>query len=365
MQILLIYIDIVSFYDIINPKKGDDYMKKYLLPNDWNFYKANLHCHSTWSDGKHTPAELKELYKSHGYSVLSITDHEGLFYHSELDDEDFITIAGTELAFYKLKNDPYITAHICFYKKDPTDIYQPGANPGFVHPSFRWTNDPEMKSQLKPKGEPFSMLYTAENINHVFKTMKDEGFISTLNHPTWSMQYYCDYIQYENVDNLEIYNHACFLSGHDEHNGHAYDALLRNKGNKLFITCCDDNHRHITDEVKMDMFGGFTMFKAPSLTYANIMDSFEKGIFYCSEGPDISELYVEDGYIVLKSKTPLQLIRLVSGEQHVQVKHIKNGKAIYDASFEIRPDVGYIRLECVDLTGKRAYTNAYFVEDLI
>ena len=63
MQILLIYIDIVSFYDIINPKKGDDYMKKYLLPNDWNFYKANLHCHSTWSDGKHTPAELKELYK--------------------------------------------------------------------------------------------------------------------------------------------------------------------------------------------------------------------------------------------------------------------------------------------------------------
>lgn len=346
-------------------KKGDCTMRKYLLPDNWNFYKANLHCHSTWSDGKHTPAELKELYKSHGYSVLAITDHEGLFYHNELDDEDFITIAGTELAFYKLKNDPYITAHICFYKKDPSEIFQPGANPGFVHPSFRWTNDLEMKSQLKPKGEPFSMLYTAENINHVLKTMKDEGFISTLNHPTWSMQYYCDYIQYENVDNLEIYNNACYLSGHDEHNGHAYDALLRNKGKRMFVTSCDDNHRHITDPVKMDMFGGFTMFKAPSLTYADIMESFEKGIFYCSSGPEISELYVEDGHIVLKSSTPLQYIRLVSGEQHVQVKFMKNDEPIYEASFEIRNDVGYIRLEAADLSGKRAYTNAYFVEELL
>ena len=296
--------------------------------------------------------------------MLAITDHEGLFYHNELDDDDFITIAGTELAFYKMKNDPYITAHICFYKKDPSEIYQPGVNPAFVHPSFRWTNDSEMKKHLKPKGEPFSMLYTAENINHVLKTMKEEGFISTLNHPTWSMQYYCDYIRYDNVDNLEIYNHACFNSGHDEHNGHAYDALLRNRGYRLNVTCCDDNHRHITNE-NHDMFGGFTVFKAPSLTYANIIDSFEKGIFYCSEGPDISELYAEDGYIVLKSKTPLQLIRLVSGEQHVQVKHMKNNEPVYEARFEIRSDVGYIRLEATDMTGKRAYTNAYFVEELL
>ncbi len=339
-------------------------MRKYLLPENMNFYKANLHCHSTWSDGKHTPAELKELYKTHGYSVLAITDHEGLFYHRELDDEDFITIAGTELAFYKLKNDPYITAHLCFYKKDNTEIYQPGANPTFVHPSFNWTNTPEMKACLRPKGEPFSMLYTPENINHVIKVMKDEGFIVTLNHTTWSMQYQCDYLSYDGLDNLEIYNHACYVSGHDEHNGHAYDDMLRNRHYRLNVTCCDDNHRHITTE-NNGMFGGFTMFKAPSLTYQNIMEAFENGVFYSSEGPEITELYFEDGRINIKCSSPLQLIRLVSGEQHVQAKHMKYSEPIYEASFEIRPDVGYIRLECVDLTGKRAYTNAYFVEDLI
>ena len=36
-------------------------MKKYLLPENGNFYKANLHCHSTFSDGKWTPEELNGL----------------------------------------------------------------------------------------------------------------------------------------------------------------------------------------------------------------------------------------------------------------------------------------------------------------
>ena len=37
-------------------------MRKYLLPNDGSFYKANLHCHSTVSDGVLTPNEIKEKY---------------------------------------------------------------------------------------------------------------------------------------------------------------------------------------------------------------------------------------------------------------------------------------------------------------
>ena len=50
-------------------------MKKYLLPESGNFYKANLHCHTTLSDGRLTPEEIKELYKSQGYSIVAYTDH--------------------------------------------------------------------------------------------------------------------------------------------------------------------------------------------------------------------------------------------------------------------------------------------------
>ena len=37
-------------------------MKKYLLPENGNFYKANLHCHTNISDGKLTPAERKAVH---------------------------------------------------------------------------------------------------------------------------------------------------------------------------------------------------------------------------------------------------------------------------------------------------------------
>ena len=37
-------------------------MRKYLLPENKKCYKANLHSHSTISDGKFTPEELKDLY---------------------------------------------------------------------------------------------------------------------------------------------------------------------------------------------------------------------------------------------------------------------------------------------------------------
>ena len=53
-------------------------MKTYLLPKEGNFYKANLHCHTTVSDGKRTPEEIKELYMRNGYSIVAYTDHEVL-----------------------------------------------------------------------------------------------------------------------------------------------------------------------------------------------------------------------------------------------------------------------------------------------
>ena len=68
----------------------------YLISPDKHQYKANLHCHSTLSDGCKTPSELKEMYKSHGYSILAITDHERPASHTELSDEEFIMLTAYE-----------------------------------------------------------------------------------------------------------------------------------------------------------------------------------------------------------------------------------------------------------------------------
>ena len=41
-------------------------------------YRADLHCHSTCSDGTSTPIELLELAKEKELSALAITDHDTL-----------------------------------------------------------------------------------------------------------------------------------------------------------------------------------------------------------------------------------------------------------------------------------------------
>ena len=65
-------------------------MKKYLLPPEGNWYKANLHCHTSVSDGCFSPERVKEEYKKRGYSIVAYTDHQLMVNHSYLADEDFL-----------------------------------------------------------------------------------------------------------------------------------------------------------------------------------------------------------------------------------------------------------------------------------
>ena len=71
-------------------------MKRFLISPDKKQYKANLHCHSTLSDGSRTPLELKAMYKEHGYDILAITDHCHPKSHASLSDKDFLMLTGYE-----------------------------------------------------------------------------------------------------------------------------------------------------------------------------------------------------------------------------------------------------------------------------
>ena len=64
-------------------------MKKYLISPELNWYRANMHCHSTVSDGYYSPEAIKEAYKNMGYSIVAYTDHEIIRTHNELTDDEF------------------------------------------------------------------------------------------------------------------------------------------------------------------------------------------------------------------------------------------------------------------------------------
>jgi len=335
-------------------------MKKYLLPENGSFYKANLHCHSTWSDGTFSPQELKDLYKAQGYSVLCVTDHRGLFSHYDLDDNEFITLTGYELDF----NEPhgkdysdYITTHLCAISKKKEGFVQPGLDPNYSVPKMKWSVDPEKKALTRPDGTVFRDDHAYTNVQYVIDTLRKNDFYVTYNHPTWSLEDYSVYMRYANLDCMEAYNHGCYVAGYDEHNGRVYDDMLRS-GKKLFCMCSDDNHN------ARDMFGGFTMLKAPALTYENMIEALEKGNFYSSTGPLIDSVWVEDGKLCVKAAQPVEAIRMISGHRYCSMWKNSDGSGTAYAEFAIKPDCRYMRIELVD-GSKRAYTNAYYVEDML
>jgi len=333
-------------------------MKKHLLPQRKNFYKANMHCHSDWSDGQLSIEELKQLYKSNGYSVLSITDHEGLFHHPELDDEDFLTIAGVEYEFNGEQGHDYsdwVVCHLCAYKKDPTDIYQIGLDPEYTRTYFRWSVDEKLRSLVKSKGELLDKSHNPDAINEAIRRLREEGFIVTYNHPKWSRENYSVYSKYKGMNHLEIFNTGSYIGGYDDDNGDVFDDMLRG-GKRLFCVAADDNHK------EAHMFGGFIMIAAESLEYDKIMDAFEKGEFYSSCGPIIEDIYVEDGRFGIKSKTPLKSVIFHTGTRHTD-RVVSESGDLYEAEFKLHDDDIYVRAELRDKDSNGAYTQAYFLAE--
>ena len=102
---------------------------KILLDKNKNFYKGNMHCHSTLSDGTFTPQELKKMYKEKGYSFLAITDHEHVNNNSYLDDEEFLTITSAEYAIKEFPKESTLVnlnmkvCHLNIYAKKQDNDY--------------------------------------------------------------------------------------------------------------------------------------------------------------------------------------------------------------------------------------------------
>ena len=343
-------------------------MKKYLLPENGQFYKANLHSHSTMSDGKMTPEQMKEEYQKRGYSVIAYTDHNVMVPHPELTDEHFVALMGTEYDFdNESEENPYHlipVCHICMIALDPDNVVQPCFTPNKYYDKVMGMEDSPSTVTYDESLPFYERSYTPECINDVMKTARDKGFFVTYNHPTWSLEGYEIYGKYEGMNAMEICNYGCVTEGYDEYNPEVYDELLR-QGKKLYAIATDDNHNHYPiDGPRCDSFGGFTMIKAEKLEYKAITDALVKGDFYASQGPEIHSLYIEDNKVHIQTSDAARIV-FTTGLRHSYCFYPLEGDTINEAAFEIRPDDIYVRVTVFDKTGKPADTNAYFIKDIM
>ena len=343
-------------------------MKHYLIPESGRVYKANLHTHTTCSDGCKTPEEIKEIYKAHGYSVIAYTDHDVMIDHSDLNDEDFLTITSHEVEtngpamFGDFGESP--CSHLNFYSPIPDQTDYACPNPGYAWGNARAIAD----TQPHYKGD-YRRIYSVEGQNDMIAKARAKGYLVSYNHPNWSKQSYPDYIGLEGFTALEVYNTGCAVGGWTlDESDHVLDEFLM-AGKRVYPVATDDNHG------EHDMCGGWVRFKAESLTYENIFNAYAKGDFYASWGPEIHALYLEDGVLKMDFPADSHVCRVAVhsasrwaaaryGEDmtHTEV----DMKGFFGDMERLRypDDRGYFRVVVFDDKGRRAVTRGYFLDEL-
>lgn len=156
---------------------------------------------------------------------------------------------------------------------------------------------------------------------------------------------------------MEMFNSTCnTIWGIDEYNPRVYDDMLR-AGKRIYCIATDDNHR------EKDLFGGFTMIKAEKLEYEQVTDALVKGDFYCSQAPEIYQLYIEEDEIVVTCSKAIRIIYSTANRRALTINS-EDGEFVQSARFKMLKDDIYFRITIIDEKGKRANTNAYFIDEL-
>lgn len=335
-------------------------MKKYLIQNEGKFYKANLHCHTTVSDGANTPEEMKNYYKAHGYSILAMTDHELLVDHSDLNDDEFLTITGYEYAFVEFSEPTdYPKSHTLefnLFARNPHNENHICFNPANVIHGEKWRTE-----TLKYAGEIYNREFTLESMQYVIDEARRNGFIVSINHPHYSFVSPELFGKLKGLFAMEIHNQGSFYNSCD-YNPQMYDQMLR-LGHKISCLATDDNHyAYVYDDETDPRPWGYSMIKAKNLTYEDVFNALENGDYYATQGPKINELYVEDGMVHLKCSEAIAVV-MITKERRGGVITSENGKRITEATFPL-PDDEYMRFDVIDAFGRHANTRAYYLGNL-
>ena len=291
-------------------------MKRLVNPFDTagQWYKANLHTHSTTSDGGGTPSQRVAQYRGAGYQVLALTDHEATNDTTGMSNKRFLAISGME--------------------------YHPHCPTSRIGYHLIALNVPH-GFRLTPKEH--------QHPNRCIAKVKRAGGLTFLGHPFWCGHAYEDFRKLKGLEAVEIYNTTCAWFGRACSESEWSCAL--DHGMCLPIVGVDDTHSN-NDR---DLFGCWTWLRMRSLSVANVLKAVRTGACYASTGPKIHYFGVKDGKLRLRC-SPAAKIQFASGPALGRPRIAKEGKTVTGFSIDV-PDWPYARAVVTDPTGRQAWAN--------
>jgi hypothetical protein len=286
----------------------------FALPGNW--YKANLHAHTTVSDGNQSPEQVAIHYSRMGYQVLAITDHEQVTAVSQFSAHNFVCFEGLEIGSGQSESGG--SFHI-------VGLDLPVGFSGY------------------PKDHPQATL----------DAIAAAGGLGFVAHPYWSCLVAHDMLGLRNCLGIEVINYGCEIEIAKGISSIHWDDLLV-RGEQYLALGVDDGHR-----CGWDFYGGFTMVKAPELSREAVMAALRQGHCYSSMGPLIQDLRLtEDGIEV--ECTLAQAINFVANNQGGWCALRERGPLLTGARYLRSGRERYVRVEIVDEAGLRAWSQPFF-----
>lgn len=328
-------------------------MKEYFgFKNCGNWYKGNLHSHTTISDGMLTPEQNVKLYQDHGYSFLCLSEHDIYTdFRKQFNNDTFIILPGIEASaiLYREKgsSERYRIHHL--HGILGTEDMQAGATEGiFTH------------LQYIPPKKFFGEWTGAQACQEIHDMLRSHGCVTTYNHPIWSRVEEKEFIYTEGLSALEIFNFNTVQESNTGYDVVYWDRMLR-MGRKINAFASDDNHNEGLFE---DSCGGWICVQASELTHDSIIQNFIDGNYYSSSGPGIYDWGIRDGRAWIDC-TEVSRVNFIAGNiinDGTTVLGKSSKDSLCHAEYQLKGHEAYIRAEVTDKYGRTAWTNPIYLE---
>ncbi len=304
-----------------------------------NWYKANLHIHTTTSDGDKPLAERVQQYKQAGYSVLAITDHVSTNDVTKLSDDKILVISGVECPLMKAPWPEGMT-------HDENCVKIPGRTPPSAIEMQKHILGELLLLNVKHP-QRFGLDRDAqETINYI----NANGGICFIPHPYWSGLTTEHLMKLTGYIGIEVFNASTIESGRPV-SSVIWDELLE-AGRVVWGIATDDIH--CDDHFQK----GWVMIKSTSLEIANILQALKDGMFYSSMGPEIYNVKLIGQKVYIEC-SPVREVYCMGARGNGESVILPCGKT--DIHFELHLRyidlMHYLRIELVDENNHRAWTN--------
>ncbi len=283
------------------------------------FFKGNLHCHTTLSDGRRSPEEVISLYRDKGYDFLALTDHRRLSQPAHME--------GTMLLLPGIEMD-YMLA--C----EALHLIGIGMDAGYEYKAV-YRQGPQA------------------TIDH----MKAHGGRVILAHPAWSLNTLSTLSALRGLTAAEIYNSvSTYPWNGDRANSSAILDVALTHGVPFRFVASDDSHFYNGEAGR-----SFTMVQADALTQESLFAALDEGRFYASQGPQFHQITMENGQLAL-SCSPVDTIIFYSNLVWSNGRCI-TGNGLTQAAYDLTASSGetFVRIQIIDSDGNSAWSNPVFL----